>query len=147
MSQDKRIITWKDADRKLCAIAAKMLDEAMKMRLTPLQWEREYNQLFDNDAREIPLTGEDKNGKQYPPGIWTDEAEANFTTGATIWAREELSPQCFYSLANIIRLRLKHARLMLYRNLFGTGNPARGSKQRSRNPEGRKGSKYGRQAD
>jgi hypothetical protein len=131
MSREKKIMTWKEADQRLCACAAPMIHDAMAMRMS--------QEVFRiRTATPLPETPEDADGNSYPPGIWTGQ-----DTGDVIWSRNEMAPQCFYSFVNLIRLRLKAHRLLLYRNLFGKGNSLNRSKQRSRNPNGRKrGSKF-----
>lgn len=145
----KRIITWKDADQNLCAVAMLMLDQASLMRTFEPQ---ELGPDETEDGNEIPPGFADAD--QAPDRGWFT---MNWTHAATKNAVElyGVEPQpnrlysatCWYGFTNIVRRRLAQARRELHRNLFGQGAELHYQKKNAtRNPTGRlkHHSKYGR---
>ncbi len=149
---DRRVITWRQADYNLCLVAAEFIQSIQWIRTEngETEWQPSHDSVGEiGDVNEIEKDYEDygffiwqnephdSTGRQFPRGTWTNHENSTIWTGKAFGC-----PQCFYSLVNITRLVLKKQRLMLYKNLFGKGEKSKTSKQSSRNPEGRGESKH-----
>lgn len=122
----KKVITWEDADMNLCIIAASILDSAMMvLRATN---EPPYRSAYYRTD----------DGTVVPDDYASDEDR-------TVYSWPTLSPICWWSFQNLVRIRLREARKEIKNNLYGRGNRPKESGQSSRNPNGRSGSKFGRQ--
>lgn len=138
LGDTKRIITWKDADQNLCALAASILDKAS-------------GALRTTDIQTLPF--QDTNGVNVPAGI-AHQTERGFwslgwtefeVTQTAVFETDSFSPDshlysalCWYSFQNLVRLRLAHARAELKKNLFDQSKGLRQDDTASRNPKGRK---------
>ena len=119
----KKVITWEDADMNCCIIAASILSAAvLTLRVTGTL------------GRGVLTTD---NGETIPRD-YAEDGERSVYSWLTI------SPICWWSFQNLVRIRLKQARKEIKENLYGRGNSEKVSKQASRNATRRSGTKYGR---
>jgi hypothetical protein len=145
----KNVITWKDADQNLCTLAAALIDSSLAFLHAPenkwiVEDATELDELIPDifSPKILPDEPTDTTGRTFKRGTWST------SDTAPIWSHRYLSPQCHYAFMNMIRLALKHQRLMLKRNLMGQDRRHRISGQSSRNATGRKQeSKYGRKPE
>jgi len=137
----KNLITWKDADQNLIAVAAYMIDEASLAI-------RGYRPA----KSPVMTTG----GEPIAPGYGEDDSKrtilsGNYDPDAIFKETNELEPciQCFWCFKNIVMQNLKIARAELVKNLYAQKRKSTVSRQISRNPKGRKRgtSKYKRQQE
>jgi hypothetical protein len=146
----KNIITWKDADQNLCTIAAGMLDSAMGELRDSQPYIPYYDPMFMSDGREVPHNYASATSRTIMTylqfGGWYLGSGSGYPIGGGY-----ASTLCWWCFQNIIRQRLKEARLELWKNLYTQRNrrESKRSSKKSRNRGKRmvNRSKFGRQPE
>ncbi len=161
--KEQKIITWKDADRNLCALAAAMFHLASEELRDHRPLDKDYpltnGKMLDGflatEENKSPFTGRAPHDKKpadydHEKAIekWNELLGLPLKYANDVWIERTHSELCWYSFQNLIRQRLKMARQELYDALYGQSREQRTSKQHTRNPNGRKkGSKFGWSAE
>lgn len=159
----KNVITWKDADQNLCHLAALMFENALQELRPPRDMTNPWP--MDNGKDVEPGYAEEDGSKRTvftdAPSINTfipQDEEIERPKEGSIEITDEYSyyfdaarPSsiCWWSFQNLIRWRLRKARLELSKNLYGARKfKNETEKNASRNLKKRpEQSKYGRQAE
>ena len=131
---DKRAITWKDADQNLCTIAASILHNSMQT----LRTSRELLEGFELGSYPLDDGTTVNAGFAQKAGSHRSHWSGDYITGLHYQdfaePRRGPSPQCWWCFQNLIRQRLEQARRELMDNRYIRVNKPKASKQESRNP-------------
>lgn len=134
LEENRKLITWKDADQNLMTIAISMIDAAKWMRTSETQ-----TITFDTDTpnRKVKPGWISKTAGQ---GWWTllHRQSGMRTVVFDEGVSPELSPTCWYSFVNMVRQRLTQARAEMHENLYPQKKKLRTDKTATRNPNGKR---------
>lgn len=132
---NKRLMTWRDADMILCAMAAHMVAEVAYMRDTNAQHgpvERSSGGPF------LPGEGIPQQGSAFPEAGWWSVMSGGELRSQWMYEDPEnndlFTPTCWYSFVNLVKQELRGARQELWDNCYRSNKARRRSSQNSRNP-------------
>lgn len=148
MSNEKKIITWKDADQNLCTIAAYILHESMVELRNTQSPVSTWTYPLSDGSRVGAKFGTEENRTIFSVtfGVLREGVEGYTIIPSA--ASYYPAPQCWWSFQNLVRMKLKEARAELKANLYGQGEKVKTSGQSSRNAQPRTSqSKFGRQQE
>lgn len=158
---EKRVITWRDADVAICRLAAYMLDDMDTIRTyepqsntydTTVPFEKVAPGYASSRATRgwwtLGTEGISQNPQFSDMGYFLSPVlQIQAYLEQTFWGQMMpvgISQVCWYGFQNLIRLRLRQARQEIHKNLYKQGKKKKRNEQRTRNPLFRQGTKFGR---
>jgi hypothetical protein len=146
----KKVITWKDADQSTMYLAGYLLDSLSLL----LRQKGGSGILGIYNRADGTLISDGYVSEDEGQGWWTYDPNTSYTEGGGgIFSLNDQtlnkpSLVCWYSMQNLVRIRLREARQSIKKARYGQNKEPKASKQVSRNPNGRKkGSKFGRKKE